>query len=215
MTISLHDDVFAAHADEMLIFLDLARDRYCALNRDWSRRAMEAHATGRADSNIVGRLRQARLSDEAAHAPFRLTEHPCPKTDLASCEARAGPISIVRAALCRMHAARLLRRRHIAEIVGARRANRKCWRGFAAPPEDLIEQARRFSAASLFAPRAGACLEHALALLLFLGRAGAGADWVFAVKAAPFSAHCWIEHERVVLNDSLENTARYTPIMVV
>lgn len=215
MTLSLHDDVFVAHADGMLVFLDLAGDRYCALDRAWSRRTIEAHAAGRDDCEVVGRLRRARLSGDAAQAPFRLTEHPSAETDLAAKNARVGPFSVAHAALCRLYAARLLRRRHIGEIVAMRRADRERWRTTPPPrAERLVEQARRFNASSVFAPRGGACLERALALLFFLGRAGAGVDWVFAVKAAPFSAHCWIQCGRVVLNDSLENTAGYAPIMV-
>ena len=49
---------------------------------------------------------------------------------------------------------------------------------------------------------------------LLSGTGGGGADWVFAVKGAPFAAHCWIQLGDIVLNDSVENVRAYTPIMV-
>jgi hypothetical protein len=31
----------------------------------------------------------------------------------------------------------------------------------------------------------------------------------------PFGAHCWLQHERWVLNDDVEYISTFTPIMVV
>lgn len=60
-----------------------------------------------------------------------------------------------------------------------------------------------------------ACLFEALALGRFLGSYGIHPQWIFGVQARPFSAHCWLQHEGVVLNDSVEHVSGYTPIMLV
>jgi hypothetical protein len=60
-----------------------------------------------------------------------------------------------------------------------------------------------------------ACLRNSFLLLEFLARYGIFPDWVFAVRATPFLAHCWLQHQGLVLNDHMNSTACLTPIMVV
>jgi Transglutaminase-like superfamily len=59
------------------------------------------------------------------------------------------------------------------------------------------------------------CLYDSLALLEYLARYGIYADWVFAVQTRPFAAHCWVQHDDLVFNDTVEHVSGYTPIMVV
>jgi hypothetical protein len=61
----------------------------------------------------------------------------------------------------------------------------------------------------------GACLFDSLALTLFLRRLGVFPRWIFGVRTGPFAAHCWLQHEHTVLNDSVDNVRSYTPIMLV
>jgi transglutaminase-like putative cysteine protease len=60
-----------------------------------------------------------------------------------------------------------------------------------------------------------ACLFESFAFLEFLRLHGIHARWVFGVQARPFGAHCWVQYEDVVLNDSVERAVSFTPIMVV
>jgi hypothetical protein len=60
-----------------------------------------------------------------------------------------------------------------------------------------------------------ACLFDSFALLELLARQRMYPDWVFAVQASPFGAHCWLQHEGIVVNDTCEHVAPLTPIMVV
>lgn len=60
-----------------------------------------------------------------------------------------------------------------------------------------------------------ACLFEALALGTFLSGYGIPSRWVFGVQARPFAAHCWLQQEGVVLNDTVEHISRYSPIMIV
>jgi len=59
------------------------------------------------------------------------------------------------------------------------------------------------------------CLYDSLALLEFLARDDLYPDWVFGVQTRPFAAHCWVQQDDVVLNDTVEHVSGYTPIMVV
>jgi hypothetical protein len=78
--------------------------------------------------------------------------------------------------------------------------------------EALIAQ---FDALRPLFPRKYLCLFDSLALLEFLSRFGLYPTWVFAVIPEPFEAHCWLQQGDVVLNDSVEEVTKFTPIMAI
>lgn len=57
------------------------------------------------------------------------------------------------------------------------------------------------------------CLFDCICLRNFLALYGFFPSIVFAVIPEPFQAHCWLQEDRLVLNDSLEHVGAYTPIM--
>ena len=59
------------------------------------------------------------------------------------------------------------------------------------------------------------CLFESLALGEFLASQGLFPRIVFGVDANPFAAHCWLQWDDVVINDSPEYVSRFTPIMVI
>jgi hypothetical protein len=59
------------------------------------------------------------------------------------------------------------------------------------------------------------CLHDSLAQLEFLARYGVFPSWVFGVRARPFVAHCWVQYEDIVFNDTVEHVGGYAPIMMV
>jgi Transglutaminase-like superfamily len=66
----------------------------------------------------------------------------------------------------------------------------------------------------LFSAR-DACLFESLALSEFLARHGVYPTWIFGVQARPFAAHCWLQLDGSVLNDTVDHVIGYTPIMAV
>lgn len=60
-----------------------------------------------------------------------------------------------------------------------------------------------------------ACRYTSLALLHYLSAAGLCADWVFGVRLSPFSAHCWLEFNGLLLTDETLTVREFTPIMAV
>lgn len=75
--------------------------------------------------------------------------------------------------------------------------------------------ASSFVALRPFYPRRYRCMFDSLALLEFLRRWQVSSRWVFGVSVDPFQAHCWVQHEDVVLCDTRDFAARrFTPIMV-
>jgi len=59
------------------------------------------------------------------------------------------------------------------------------------------------------------CLFDSLALSHFLAFFSLFPQWIFGVQMRPFVAHCWLQHEDVVLNDTAERVRDYVPVMSV
>lgn len=59
------------------------------------------------------------------------------------------------------------------------------------------------------------CLFHALALLNFLAPYGLFPRWVIGVRANPWGAHSWVQHEHIVLDGTPEQVLPYQPILNV
>jgi transglutaminase superfamily protein len=73
----------------------------------------------------------------------------------------------------------------------------------------------KFLGARKFVPVAPNCLRDSLALNRFLARRGISSDVVIGVKLHPFAAHCWVQKESAVLNDSLSAATGFSPILVL
>lgn len=81
--------------------------------------------------------------------------------------------------------------------------------------EDAAPAVRAFEHAKLIRSAADRCLPRSIALALSLARRKLSAHLVIGVKLAPFAAHCWVQSGAEVLNDSLEEVQRYSPILVL
>lgn len=59
------------------------------------------------------------------------------------------------------------------------------------------------------------CLRDSLMLVEFLARHDVFATWVIGVRTRPFGAHSWVQHEALLLNDTLQHVETFTPILAV
>jgi hypothetical protein len=85
--------------------------------------------------------------------------------------------------------------------------HRRQWDGL-----DPVANATRFITARRLVPYAPNCLTDSLALVRWLGRSGA--SLVFGVKLEPFSAHCWVQLDELLLNDRADTVAQFQPVRV-
>lgn len=60
-----------------------------------------------------------------------------------------------------------------------------------------------------------ACLFDSLVLVEFLASFNIYPSWVFGVKTQPFYAHSWVQYNDIVLNDTVEHTRAFTPILAI
>ncbi|WP_379489453.1 lasso peptide biosynthesis B2 protein [Novosphingobium clariflavum] len=74
---------------------------------------------------------------------------------------------------------------------------------------------RAFELAKLIRTPANRCLSRSIALVQRLAAHGCAAHLVMGVRVIPFAAHSWAQIGDVVLNDSPEEVARFTPILVL
>ncbi|MNT65030.1 hypothetical protein D3C72_2029780 [compost metagenome] len=79
----------------------------------------------------------------------------------------------------------------------------------------LRREVENFHAARPFFPWIGQCLFQSWWMLEHLQARGLDATWVFAVRAWPFAAHCWLQHGDLCLTDPPETLAAYRPILAI
>jgi hypothetical protein len=111
-----------------------------------------------------------------------------------------------------------LRHRNIAatlDIVTERKHSQQAGRSKQADCARLSLLVRTFLGLRLLFPHPCVCLFDSLALLNFLARYRLFPVWVFGVVADPFEAHCWLQHDETVLNDSVSRVRGFVPILAV
>lgn len=82
-------------------------------------------------------------------------------------------------------------------------------------PRTLLSLLSTFKSLRLLYPRPYLCLFDSLALVEFLAMYRIFPTWVFGVRGEPFNAHCWVQHDELLLNDSPSRVVEFTPIMTV
>ena len=227
---ALSKHVHACETGGVLIFLDLQRDQYFSLDRNASellapllsgtrediegdeehqrtlRRTVDLLMAQRLLSLNSGPVGQAlpvgwvRPTESLVQARYRSLSN-IPPTWF---------IDFLYAAVL---AAGKLRWWSIARIVESIRVRRPEHAGV--DPEKVADLMSAFVTLRPLFPKSYVCLFDSLASLELLARHNCFPQWVFAVKASPFGAHCWLQDGELVLNDSAEHVSAYTPIMVV
>jgi hypothetical protein len=73
----------------------------------------------------------------------------------------------------------------------------------------------RFMASRRLLSRQSQCLRTSLALVSLLAERRYFPDLVIGVRMRPFAAHAWVQVGDMVLNDTVDEVAPFTPILVV
>jgi hypothetical protein len=198
------------------VFLDLRRDRYFrigGLARDALDRLI-ADPAGLA-SDEAERLRRTGLFVETSTASeVGPTEAAEIRTSLVEeATARRSRVGLLPELVARLAMTRLaLRRGRLPRLVDEARYARAILPATRPTTQELT---RDWIALRPLVPFAPNCLLDSFSLAAFLRARGAAPGIVFGVKLDPFGAHCWVQHEDIVLNDSVGNAADFTPILVV
>jgi len=85
----------------------------------------------------------------------------------------------------------------------------------AACRQRISEAATAFNRARPYVPIGTCCLIDSLSMVRFLARRGLGAQLVMGVACDPFSAHAWVQHGSLVLNETVGTAQAHVPIRVI
>ncbi len=199
------DKMAWCRAGDCLVFLDLERDRYFRLAREHEQSCMS---------------QLARKGAGRWHQPAILPRPDTWRRPGASSPAReAGEFqigAIARAMWVQRRIERRLARGAIMSVLrDLRRAQSRCPEAARPLSDSGSAMVRAFENARLLRTAADRCLARSIALAGCLAAKGDRSMVVLGVTSPPFSAHCWVQQGEFVLNDTIEEVQRYTPILVV
>jgi hypothetical protein len=215
MSLELAPGVFAADVRGDLVFLDASRNEYLCVSR--SDLTSQQEQPGARNEPLLDELIAAGLVLPSTVFPL---ETPCacrlPLTatgDLGELRRpdKLPPAHVVLFGIAAVRmAVQLLLGKPLQWLKPSKKTNRVQQKQ--EDPQRTIELARVVHRLRPWIPRSGRCLPSSILLLEFLRLNGIAADWIFAVRTHPFEAHCWIEKDGIVLNDTLEHVQWFTII---
>jgi Transglutaminase-like superfamily len=203
--------------DETAVFLDVRRNRFCAL--PWAAaQPIVHHDPGATPGRLAQRVEAWGWFDER---PAR----PCPRRPASLPLDELGPDLRVGHASPRLLAQSLWLLARLRVQLAACRfeqvlgqvsiRNRAIADATSLEPDVLAPTLAAFRAIERFALTSDTCLLRSLALQAALAKRSLASSLVFGVKLHPFEAHCWLQHGTTLLNDTVERTGLFVPIRVV
>jgi hypothetical protein len=200
------------------VFLDISTDRYFRLtpqqNADFLSLMEQTWVSG-ADLRARGLSQLANIRAMDGH--LRPCQWAMPLRAFADDPTAGFPIAeTAYAFLAQRRFERALKRRALALILSRLASKLSSVQACMPAPHNRAGRVvRGFLFASFLRSAADRCLSRSLALADQLARRGCRTQVVFGVKLAPFAAHCWVQADDLVLNETVEEVARYTPILVI
>lgn len=222
MGYELRADLSACRVDGHFIFLDIQADRYFHLTRDLEYRFAryfdgrindEAELLPLLKRNILIR---SRLTNRQLLLDLQPTIPARSAIEISSGDARHSLHALVEVAFLILSVRRSLTHRKLHEVLDATRKYRSNFTADSVPhgarTAALIDAARLFLNVRMYVPVEPICLLDSISLVRFLARRRLHSNIVFGVTGDPFSAHCWVQSEALVLNDTVGNARAYQPI---
>ena len=199
--------------EDTALFLDLARDRYFRLPEAANAAFTASLVNGVA---FVPAFHSAGLEQFVSLAPLRAQGSGIVTREAADLRGCGFSLSLMISALWEQRAierrlAKCGLHRVLSELQSTLRgqhANRTLGDKGAA----LV---KAFENAALVLSAVDRCLPRSVALARLLARSGYACQVIIGVKLRPFAAHCWVQAGDLVLNESAEEAARYTPILIL
>jgi hypothetical protein len=223
MTWHLNEDISYCWLDGRLFFLDIQRDVYFQLSEALERNFLDyLEAPGAADIDRLVKNNLLSLSTREAQestAPdIKPPNQSVPET--ASTVERI-PASVIRDVFVIVaRTRRQLRKQPLKSILQALSEYRRTRTSLIAIDEAEVqrlvaEAANAFNRVRPYVPIETRCLIDSLSMVRFLAKRGLHSNLVMGVACDPFSAHAWVQHGALVLNESVGNAQTYAPIRVI
>jgi len=199
--------------EDTALFLDLARDHYFRLPETANAAFLASLINGVA---FAPALHSAGLDQFVSLAPLRAQGggiHPLEAADLQGCG--FSPSLIARALWDQRAIERRLARRGLHTVLSELRSvlcSRHARRPFGAEHAALV---KAFEDAGLVRSAVDRCLPRSIALARLMAKSDCACQVIIGVKLRPFAAHCWVQAGHLLLNESVEEAARYKPILIL
>ncbi len=231
----LAEDVFLCLSDDRFVFLDLRSDQYFCLDRKNTRTAnyllseRDKHSTAarnfpteNGDSQLVldALARKGLLvtSDKRGKEITAVAIQPAANPFLNAADNHESSVDLGHWAAffhASFKASWKLRCYSMQRTVRSVRNRKRRYSGEVSDRGNLRKVVAAYQHLRPFYPRKYRCLYDSLALVEFLAQYHLFPQWVFGVNTEPFGAHCWVQEEDFVLNDSPEFISNFTPIMSI
>jgi len=215
--IALQPHVSFGRVGDRPVFLDLARDRYLALDepRDASFRRLGDGSLPLTTAEVEALLATGLFRSSGAPASLDAAAAPAPTGSLLDDPLpRPRLLAAARAQLLLIEMRRRLKSTALHTIIDRLKAERADARN-THDPGRCAASADDFLAARMMLPRARSCLPDSLALIEWLRPQSLFPTLVFGVKLHPFKAHCWVQAGGLLLADSVDAVAEFTPVLVI
>lgn len=215
MGYSFSEGVAACRVADAVVFLDIHRNRYrVAVGCVAQVLTERARCPEPSFSPLLASLLDAGLLTFAAnridHLPLTASSVPAESLLVDLEKRRVDPVLLVRLVQALLQAKRLRRQSALAALLPC--AIHRDRRSTARPATDL---ALDYLACRPLVPIKTTCLEESIAMRAVLARAGIGCQLVFGVRYPPFRAHCWLQRDGVLLNETPDEVRAFTPILEV
>ncbi len=238
----LAEDVFFCVSGRRLVFLDLRQNQYLCLNERNTQTAIELlthsaeaemkpvkeiYPDGRtvdiesAQSIVQALSHKGLLAEDSTKGKEAISLHlRIPENTLVTTGATQSPTVSVRHCVvffqAALRASWKLRWQSMQRIVrGVDNRKRRNSKEQSPDYDTLRELVAVFHHLRPYYVRQYLCLYDSLALIEFLAHYRFFPSWVFGVKAEPFGAHCWVQGNDCILNDTADYVRCFTPIMAV
>lgn len=200
--------------DGTALFLDLSGDRYFRLPEPANATFVASLVNGVAFAPAFAAVGLERFSTLAPLTAQAVQSLPRDRAHRAGC---SPPLTLIARALWEQRATeRRLKRRGLHGVLSdLQKALRQFPREARPMDASCAAVVKAFDQAAFLRSAVDRCLPRSLALAMLLARYGCRCQLVIGVKLHPFAAHCWVQSEHLVLNESVEEAARYTPILIL
>lgn len=217
----LREGVSFCETSGRLVFLDVASDRYFCLENEADRalrRLTGGEPPTREDETVLADLAADGLLAQASKGarPQACSPPPEPECSLIDEDLPVCSAALAHALWRLACSALALKVRPLGAII-ASTTHRKAQLGPEAEAFASIaaEVAGAFKRSALIAAPLDRCLPRSFATAHALLDRKLRPDLVFGVRLHPFGAHCWVQHGRTLVNETLDQVRNFTPILVV
>lgn len=225
MTWQLNADISFCELDGRLFFLDIRRDRYFQLSKTLERRFLSyLAAPDDASINVSELIKHGLLlhTTTVPHGrPAACIDLPNESATEMSRPAKPIPFDVVRDVFLAvavmwwqlkvrclksiLHALSEYRESRTSPLVYNQAELRR----------RLSQAATTFNRVRPYIPIETCCLIDSLSMVRFLAKRGLHAHLVMGVTCDPFSAHAWVQHGPLVLNETVGTAQAHVPIRVI